>query len=548
MTSLSENTVVTTSGGLVELGYKEITSAVTITGTVLGSGTEIISPLSIVCDGSSVLVEFYAPQTVMDGQQQISISLYRDGVQVKSQWFVQNNVVAGVTRYDGIYAAFRDTPSAGVHTYSVYAVKTTGNTAQILAGGTNNTPTFLKVNKIVQASQFIVPLASAPLVTSLPSTGNIDGQEVRYLVDDTNGTIWNLRWRASANRWEPISGFESDRNRIINGAMLVDQRRSFSAANSQTDAYVSDRFHFLGSGGGNANVQTVTNDGPTGVSTNSAKITVATQDTSLAAGDYYLLRQGIEGNVVSDLGFGSSSLPITLSFYVKSSVTGLYGGSFRNPGDTRCYVFTYNINSANTWERKIIPLTVDNTGTYGTGTNNAFFVVWSLGHGSGATSSTTGWQAGAFNQTTGCTNLFNTAAATWQLSGVQLELGPTATPFQKESIVEETSASQRYYYKTAGGVHSNFVFFNSGNISTTAMPFPVKMRAAPIITYNDDAGNANKVAFYLANGNYSSNNNPPANYFATTDSWRFSAGGALTYASPYTGHLIVAYEANAEIS
>lgn len=554
MTSLSENTVVTTSGGLVELGYANITANATVTAAV--ATPALVSGLSttVVCDGSPVMIEFYTlslrPPTTAG--QEIAVYLYMDGV---SYGLIADSYNPGSNNDNKpAYASFRMTPSAGVHTFSIYAGVTSGATGFINSGnGTagGGAQSFIRVSKIIQASQFIVPLASAPLVTSLPSTGNIDGQEVRYLVDDTNGTLWNLRWRASANRWEPISGFESERNRIINGAMLIDQRRSFSAANSQTDVFVADRFRFYALGGGNANVQTVTNDGPQGVSNNSAKITVATQDTSLASGDYYFMRQAVEGYLVQDFEFGTASVnkQITLSFYVKSSVTGTFGGSIKNNALNRSYTFSYAINSSNTWERKIITFPNDNSGTWEKTTNAGLFVNWGLGHGSGfITSNINTWETGNFNQPSGCVNLFNTAAATWQISGVQLELGPTATPFQREKVAEEISDSQRYFYKSPGGVHSNFVFFNSGNISTTAMPFPVRMRAAPIITYNDDAGNANKVAFYLANGNYSSNNNPPANYGATTDSWRFSAGGALTYASPYTGHLVVAYEANAEIS
>ncbi len=553
MTSLSENTVVTTSGGLVELAYVQKTNNVTVTNTG-ANPDEIMAPVSVVCDGSPILVEYFSPAVYppQSANYAFNISLYQNGTAILYRWAELYNPASAFATYSQ-HLVHRLTPSAGVHTFGVKGFVTPGGTGTIVGGvggASGISPMFIRISKIIQASQFIVPLASAPLVTSLPSTGNIDGQEVRYLIDDTSGTMWNLRWRASANRWEPISGFENDRNRIINGAMLIDQRRSNVVANSQTDVFVADRFRFYASGGGNANVQCVTNDGPTGVSTNSAKITVATQDTSLAAGDYYFIRQNIEGYNVQDLGFGTSANKIvTLSFYVKSSVTGTFGGSFKNDALNRSYTFSYIINAANTWERKIVTFIADNTGTWEKTTTGGLIINWSLGHGSSFTTSNINtWESANYNQPSGSTNLMATAAATWQLSGVQLELGPTATPYQTRTFSEELRLAQRYFYKSAGGVHSNFVFFNSGNISTTAMPFPVRMRISPIITYDDAAGNANKVAFYLANGNYTSNSNPPANYSASTDSWRFSAGGALTYASPYTGHLIVAYEANAEIS
>jgi hypothetical protein len=478
MTSLSENTVVTTSGGLVELAYVQKTNNVTVTNTG-ANPDEIMTPVTVVCDGSPIIVEYFSPAVYPPqlANYAFNISLYQNGTAILYRWAELYNPASAFATYSQ-HLVHRLTPPAGVHTFGVKGFVVPGGTGTIVGGvggASGISPMFIRISKVVQASQFIVPLASAPLVTSLPSTGNIDGQEVRYLIDDTNGTIWNLRWRASANRWEPISGFESDRNRIINGAMLIDQRRAYTAVNSQTDVYIADRFRFIGAGGGNVNVQTVTNDGPTGISQNSAKITVAIQDTSLAAGDFYLLRQGIEGNMVQDLGFGTSAnRPITISFYVKSSVTGTFGGSIRNPGDTRCYVFTYTINAANTWERKIISLTADNTGTWGTGSNNGFFLVWSLGHGSNATSTTTGWQAGAFNQVTGCTNLMATASATWQLSGVQLELGPTATTFQIRDIETELGKCQRYFERmglvsnAAGADYQNYFYNTTKRVAPTS--------------------------------------------------------------------------------
>ena len=503
MTSLSENTVVTTSGGLVELGYSQITSSVTV-GT---SVTNVSSVLTVVCDGSPILVEFFAPSgRCWLGGDNLTISLFEDGTQKASPWgesLAQSDLTAAP-----VHLQYRLTPSAGSHTYQVKAVSSLSSTQQIRAGsgGAGSpayAPAFLRVSKIIQASQFIVPLASTPLVTSLPSTGNIDGQEVRYLIDDTSGTMWNLRWRASANRWEPISGFENDTNKIINGAMLVDERRRNSAANSQTDVFVADRFRFYANGGGNANVQCVTNDGPAGISTNSAKITVATQDTSLASGDYYLLRQNIEGYDVQDLGFGTSANKIvTLSFYVKSSVTGTFGGSFKNDALNRSYTFSYTINAANTWERKIITFTADNTGTWEKTTTGGLIINWSLGHGSSFTTSNINtWESANYNQPSGSTNLMATAAATWQLSGVQLELGPTATPFQQRTFKQELSLCRRYFLRNDSMVYADG---NSGNgtVARTGAIFPTRMRTDPVIVlYNSTYLGGSAGSVYVSNTN-----------------------------------------------
>jgi len=534
MTSLSENTVVTTSGGNVELAYAQMNNPPVTLGTAAVTLTN--GPISVVCDGSPITIDFNSIFTIASGNQ-VNISLYKDGSLLNQYWaYMYNGYAAGIGLYYPIQQTYRDTPTAGIHTYEIRAFMSNTNASPT---NTANVGTFTQISKVIQASQFIVPLASAPLVTSLPSTGNIDGQEVRYLVDDASGTIWNLRWRASANRWEPISGFESDRNRIINGAMLVDERRRNSAANSQTDVFVADRFRFYALGGGNANVQTLNNDGPSGVSTNSARITVATQDTSLSSGDYYFIRQAIEGYLVQDFEFGSASVnkEITLSFYVKSSVTGTFGGSIKNNALNRSYTFSYTINSANTWERKIITFTNDKSGTWEKTTNAGLLINWGLGHGSGFISTgINAWESGNFNQPSGCVNLFNTAAATWQLSGVQVELGPTATPFQQRSFEQELNKCQRYFLR-----HDAFTYFDgaSGNstVARGAVQFPSTMRAAPtVVTYPGQGltGTANQV--YVSNTNSAASISTPTAYIDGFDTIGNPSNlpGAYLYGFSYT--------------
>lgn len=209
MTSLSENTVVTTSGGLVELGrVTKNTTSIAVT----SSGVSVCGPLTVVCDGSPIVVEYYCPQTDAPGNagSYIYFRLDEDGIEKTRYWAVNKNSAASPAGIP-IYAKRVLTPSAGVHTYEVKAFVDSG-TGYAYANTENSTtgaaPAFLRVSKIVQASQFIVPLASAPLVTSLPSAP-IDGQEIRYVADATNGIIWNLRYRAASSssyKWEFIGG------------------------------------------------------------------------------------------------------------------------------------------------------------------------------------------------------------------------------------------------------------------------------------------------------------------------------------------------------
>lgn len=211
MTSLSENTVVTTSGGLVELGYSQITSSVFPATTTFPASTEVIAPLTVVCDGSPIVVEFWCcyakPANTAD--QSLTISLFVDGAENQRYWgYLQTP--ASANSYKPVHLMCRLTPSAGVHTFGVKALVSagTGTIGAGVGGGSVESPAFLRISKVVQASQFIVPLASAPLVTSLPSAP-IDGQEIRYLADATNGVIWNLRYRAASSspyKWEFIGG------------------------------------------------------------------------------------------------------------------------------------------------------------------------------------------------------------------------------------------------------------------------------------------------------------------------------------------------------
>lgn len=203
MTSLSENTVVTTSGGLVELAYAQMNNPPITLGTALVSLTN--GPISIVSDGSPIILDFNGIFTVAAGNQ-VNLSLYKNGSLINQYWaYVYNGYAANVGLYFPIQQSYRDVPSAGVNTYEIRAFMSNTNASPT---STANTGTFTQISKIIQASQFIVPLASAPLVTSLPSAP-IDGQEIRYLADATNGVIWNLRYRAASSssyKWEFIGG------------------------------------------------------------------------------------------------------------------------------------------------------------------------------------------------------------------------------------------------------------------------------------------------------------------------------------------------------
>jgi hypothetical protein len=204
MTSISDTNVVNAPGGLVELGYSQITNTVTVSSTLEGvSGTSIIPALTVVCDGSPILVEFVAPRVITGSNTYVATGLIVDGV-LQGRMTLTASTNAGVLESPA-YGSFRLTPSAGPHTFAVTAFRGSSNGA---VHNDTNSRTYLRISKIIQASQLIVQTPNAPLVTSLPSNA-IDGQEVRYLADNTNGIIWNFRYRAgspSSHKWEFIGG------------------------------------------------------------------------------------------------------------------------------------------------------------------------------------------------------------------------------------------------------------------------------------------------------------------------------------------------------
>jgi hypothetical protein len=281
----------------------------------------------------------------------------------------------------------------------------------------------------------------------------------------------------------------SNRNLIINGAMQVAQR-STSETNFTGSAFKTvDRVRSNLSGGGTFDQEQST-DVPSGEGfINSLKTTVNTVDSSIAAGDYYALEFPLEGqNVNSISGFGTSGAKnLTLSFFVKSSVTGDYSVSFQNGVFDTSYVSKYTISSANTWEKKTISITAKTDGTWVTTNAQGVRIWFSLGTGSTfSTSSEQTYQSGNYVNLTGTTQWISNAGATFYITGVQLEVGDTATPFEHEDFGTTLRKCQRYYYKVSQvfGVG----FGNTNAVAQVELPFPVQMRTNP--TAIDTTGTA----------------------------------------------------------
>jgi hypothetical protein len=266
------------------------------------------------------------------------------------------------------------------------------------------------------------------------------------------------------------------KNRIINGDMRIDQRNAGSAVTAD-GAFPLDRWKIILDGGGALSAQRSTT-APAGY-TNSLYITATTADTSLGTSDEYSFRHAIEGFNVADLGWGTASAQtVTLSFKVRSSVTGTYGGVLRNSAADRIYVFSYTINSANTWEDKSVTIIGDTSGTWLTDNGIGIQLIFSLGAGSSRLASAGSWgTTGSIQGVTGQTQWISTLNATFYITGVQLEQNTSATPFERRLYGQELINCQRYYQLVSA-------LFGGANSSTTAViqvPFQVQMRAGPTL-------------------------------------------------------------------
>jgi hypothetical protein len=311
------------------------------------------------------------------------------------------------------------------------------------------------------------------------------------------------------------------RNLIINGAMRIDQRNSgASVSNTGSTIYALDRFKFLGTS--SAGVFSIQQDASAPVGfTNSAKITVTTTDTSLTGGDRYNIHQPMEGYTISNLAFGTASAKtVTLSFWVRSSVTGTFGGALQNGDSTRSYPFTYAISVADTWEYKTVTIPGDTSGTWGTDAVRSGQVFWALGCGPDRSGTAGAWASANYQTATGATNLMAVNGATFYLTGVQLEVGSVATPFEHRSYGEELALCQRYYEKSTEVVEQ-FPLYKAreaDRIRLGTIQYKVTKRATPTIVLlgaNGDGGttpSATSIGVYACRITSSSNADSQAPY------------------------------------
>jgi len=283
-------------------------------------------------------------------------------------------------------------------------------------------------------------------------------------------------------------------NRIINGAMVIDQRNagaSVTPTTSGASAFATDRFAIDVSQ--NTKITAQQNAGsvtpPVGF-TNYLGIT-SSSAYSVASGDYFVVNQRIEGFNIADLGWGTANAKtITLSFQVYSSLTGTFGGALRNSAANRSYPFSYSIPVANTWTTISVIIAGDTTGTWLTNNSLGMYVYFGLGIGSTLSGTAGAWSGGNYLSATGATSVVGTSGATFYITGVDLRAGTyvTAPTWEFRSYGQELALCQRYYtmFGSNGFAYCGFAsgFANNTTTAELYLKYPVAMRSAPTLVYS----------------------------------------------------------------
>lgn len=286
---------------------------------------------------------------------------------------------------------------------------------------------------------------------------------------------------------------------IINGDMAISQRGT-SLSSQSSSTRLLDRFANDIGGGGAITISQDT-DTPNSTFQNSMKMVVATADSSIAASDSYRFTYTVEGKDIATVGLGNSDCQtMTLTFWVRSSVTGTYGIGFQNSAETENYVDEYTISSADTWEKKVINIPARTSGTFLTTNGVGLAIRWDLGSGVDFNGTAGSWQTTSSKlfRTSSCVNWIATSSATFYVTGVQLEIGTydinSIPNFQFEDATTSLDRCRRYCYVVGnvGGGAAGCVADIGLSLSTTEvesyLPLRPEMRSSPSMT---NTGNLN---------------------------------------------------------
>lgn len=301
------------------------------------------------------------------------------------------------------------------------------------------------------------------------------------ILDASGGTTTTI------NGLTPTVSNMAGRNLIINGDMRIAQRATSSSPTSG-GYFTVDRWRFGQASSYAASLTPTINQSSTAPAgfTNSFLYTNGT-GAAPTSSQLISIDQYIEGLNCADLDFGASTATtVTISFWVRASVTGTYAVALTNDSINRSYVTTYTISSANTWEQKSVTIAGDTSGTWLKTNGTGIVVRFPIGAGSNLQTTANAWQAGNYYTTSACTNLTATSGATFYITGVQLEAGSVATPFEHRQYGQELALCQRYYAKLNDptGVASTLGTVQIEGSTNSNGTAPFSMRAAPSASFS----------------------------------------------------------------
>ena len=324
--------------------------------------------------------------------------------------------------------------------------------------------------------------------------------KVNSVVDASGGNTSTIN--SMTPTADSLQGF---RNRLINGSMVIDQRNAGAAVTPSVDSFTLDRYKYEASQASKFTIQqnagSVT---PPAGFVNYLGLTTASA-VSIGSSDYFQVVQVIEGLNIGDLAWGTASAKtVTLSFWVRSSLTGTFGGSLRNSAVNRSYPFSYTISSANTWEQKSITIAGDTSGTWLTTNGIGIRLTFGLGNGSTFSGTAGSWSGSNFQNATGATSVVGTLNATWYITGAQLEVGSVATPFERRPYGTELQLCQRYFAAYSRAEEFLTAHVTSSSACTAPFAFIQPMRANPTITLAAAGSDSGQMAFLNTAGSTAS--------------------------------------------
>lgn len=293
-----------------------------------------------------------------------------------------------------------------------------------------------------------------------------------------SGTVQNTAYQ---NRFK---------NRIINGDMRIDQRNAGASVTPTNAQYLTDRFSALLTQASKFTAQQNAGSVTPPVGFINYLGMTSSSAYSVGSGDAFGVLQKIEGLNIADLGWGTANAKtVTLSFLVRSSLTGTFGGSFLNSAVTRSYPFTYTISSSNTWTQISVTVPGDTTGTWLTTNGLGIQVHFGMGVGTTYSGTVNTWAGAYYLAPTGATSVVGTSGATFYITGVQLEVGSSASAFEYVDYGTQLAMCQRYFEVISTQQYTVLAAYNGGNfLGCGNGSYAVTKRTTPTMTGTGSGG------------------------------------------------------------